>query len=363
MKIVSVVGARPQFIKAAAVCRALRANHEEILVHSGQHFDHGMSGVFFDELEIPAPAYNLGVGGGGHGRMTGEMLGLLEELLIETRPDWVLVYGDTNTTLAAGLAAVKLQIPVAHVEAGLRSFNREMPEEINRVLVDHLSSLLLCPTPTAVANLALEGVSAGVTQVGDVMLDTARFFAERVDAAAVVAAHEVEAGGFYLATVHRQATSDDPERLAEVVTAFAALDAPVVWPMHPRTRKNLERFGLDAVVAASPGIRVVEPLSYLDTNGLLRGAKALLTDSGGMQKEAYFFGVPCVTLRDETEWVETVELGWNTLVGTSAEAIVREATAACPGIDSPPVYGDGHAAEACVEALERAALQGAAAER
>jgi len=355
MKVVSVVGARPQFIKAAAVCRALRENHEEILVHSGQHFDHEMSGVFFEELGIPAPAYNLGVGGGGHGRMTGEMLGLLEELLIETKPDWVLVYGDTNTTLAAGLAAAKLQIPVAHVEAGLRSFNREMPEEINRVLVDHLSSLLLCPTPTAVANLALEGVSAGVAQVGDVMLDTARFFAERVDAEAVAAAHHVEAGGYYLATVHRQATSDDPERLAEVVRAFSELGAPVVWPVHPRTRKNLERFGLDAVVAETPGIRIVEPLSYLDTNGLLRGAKALLTDSGGMQKEAYFFGVPCVTLREETEWVETVELGWNTLVGTSAQAILDAAASAHPGGKRPPVYGDGHAAEACVAELERAA--------
>lgn len=354
MKVVSVVGARPQFIKAAAVCRALRESHEEILVHSGQHFDHEMSGVFFDELGIPAPEYNLGVGGGGHGRMTGEMLGLLEELLIETKPDWVLVYGDTNTTLAAGLAAVKLNIPVAHVEAGLRSFNREMPEEINRVLVDHLSSLLLCPTPTAVSNLKLEGIAAGVVQVGDVMLDTARFFAERVDAEAIAAAHDVEAGGYYLATVHRQATSDDPGRLAEVVRAFASLEAPVIWPVHPRTRKNLERFGLDAVVAMSPGIRLVEPLSYLDTNGLLRGAKALLTDSGGMQKEAYFFGVPCVTLRDETEWVETVELGWNTLVGTSAERIVSAATSARPGGDRPPVYGEGHAAEACVAELERA---------
>jgi len=353
MKVVSVVGARPQFIKAAAVCRALRENHEEILVHSGQHFDHEMSGVFFEELGIPAPEYNLGVGGGGHGRMTGEMLGLLEELLIETKPDCVLVYGDTNTTLAAGLAAVKLGIPVAHVEAGLRSFNREMPEEINRVLVDHLSTLLLCPTPTAVSNLELEGISAGVVQVGDVMLDTARFFAERVDAEAIAAAHGVEAGGYYLATVHRQATSDDPERLAEVVRAFSQLDAPVIWPVHPRTRKNLERFGLDAVVAAAPGIRIVEPLSYLDTNGLLRGARALLTDSGGMQKEAYFFGVPCVTLRDETEWVETVELGWNTLVGTSAELIVEAAMSTHPGGDRPPVYGDGHAAEACVAQLER----------
>ncbi len=352
MRVVSVVGARPQFIKAAPVCRALRERHEEILVHSGQHFDHEMSQVFFDELEIPAPDYNLGVGGGGHGRMTGEMLGLLEELLLEVRPDVVLVYGDTNTTLAAGLAAAKLQIPVAHVEAGLRSFNRSMPEEVNRVLVDHLSDVLLCPTDAAVINLQSEGITEGVHQVGDVMLDTARHFAERVDSAPVLAAHGVEAKSYYLATVHRQATSDDPGQLAQVVRALAQLPYPVIWPMHPRTRNNVLRFGLHAFIEAVPSLRVTEPLSYLDTNALLREARALLTDSGGMQKEAYFFGVPCVTLREETEWVETVELGWNTLVGTDMERILAAATlpSDCRR-ERPQVYGDGHAAGRCVEAL------------
>lgn len=355
MRVVSVVGARPQFIKAAPVCRALRDRHEEILVHSGQHFDHEMSQVFFDELGIPAPDYNLGVAGGRHGRMTGQMLGLLEDLLVEVKPDWVLVYGDTNTTLAGGLAAAKLGIPVAHVEAGLRSFNRAMPEEINRVLVDHLSDLLLCPTQTALANLAAEGIGSGAALVGDVMLDTARYFAEHVDPAPVLDALGLVAEGYYLATVHRQATADDPSALARIVTAFGRLDAPVVWPVHPRTKKNLKRFGLADVVASHGNIRVIEPVSYLQANALLRRGRALLTDSGGMQKEAYFFGIPCVTLRDETEWVETVELGWNVLAGTDPERIVAAASRSRVAMERPPVYGDGHAAERCVKALEERA--------
>lgn len=352
MRVVSIVGARPQFIKAAPVCRALREGHEEILVHSGQHFDHQMSQVFFDELGIPAPDYNLGVGGGGHGRMTGEMLGGLEELLIELAPDCVLVYGDTNTTLAGGLAAAKLNIPVAHVEAGLRSFNRSMPEEVNRVLVDHLSALLLCPTTTAVENLAHEGIRAGVHRVGDVMLDTARFFADSVDVAEVAARFGVTVGEYYLATVHRAATSDDAERLASVIEGFSRLDSAVLWAVHPRTAKNLERHGLLARVASAGNIIAAQPLPYMDTVGLLRGARGVLTDSGGMQKEAYFFGVPCVTLRDETEWTETVELGWNTLAGTDADAIVCAADSHARPTARPDVYGDGHAAEAIVAVME-----------
>jgi UDP-N-acetylglucosamine 2-epimerase len=297
--------------------------------------------------------------------MTGEMLGLLEELLTELKPDLVLVYGDTNTTLAGGLSAAKLNIPVAHVEAGLRSFNRTMPEEINRVLVDHLSTWLFCPTQTAVDNLAAEGIggtraaetppsarrTGGVRLVGDVMLDTALFFAERVDAAEVAARCGVEPGAFYLATLHRQAASDDPGQLGSVVRAFARLDAPVLWAVHPRTRKNLERFGLEGDLAAAAHVRVLDPLPYLETNGLLRSAKALLTDSGGMQKEAYFFGVPCVTMREETEWVETVELGWNVLTGTDEERIVAAASSPPVGIDRLPVYGDGHAAEKIADIL------------
>lgn len=352
MKVISVVGARPQFIKAAPVCRALRERHEEILVHSGQHFDYQMSDVFFEELGIPKPDFNLAVGGGSHGRMTGEMLGLLEELIVEQDPDVVLVYGDTNTTLAGGLAAAKLNVPVAHVEAGLRSFNRAMPEEVNRVLVDHLSDLLLCPTQTAVDNLAAEGLTDGVSLVGDVMLDTARFFAEHVDAAPALERFGVEPGQFYFATVHRAATSDSPEHLSAAVRAFASLDLPVLWAVHPRTAKNLEAFGLQDEVERSDRVRAVPPISYIDTVSLLRSARALLTDSGGMQKEAYFFGVPCVTLREETEWVETVELGWNRLVGTDEQAIRSAVDGISTPAERPAVYGDGHAAEAVVAALE-----------
>lgn len=354
MRVVSVVGARPQFIKAAPVCRALRERHQEILVHSGQHFDYEMSQVFFDELGIPAPDYNLGVGGGGHGRMTGEMLILLEELLTELRPDWVLVYGDTNTTLAGALAAAKLQIPVAHVEAGLRSFNRAMPEEVNRVLVDHLSELLLCPTEVAVANLRAEGIESGVHLVGDVMLDTARLAAQRVDVTEVLARYGLEEHEYYLATVHRAATSDSPEHLGDIIKAFGELDLPVVFPVHPRTKKNMVDFGLDERIAKTPNVRVVSPIPYLEMNALLRGARALLTDSGGMQKEAYFFGVPCVTLREETEWAETVASKWNVLAGTDPERIVCAARAARPRDERPDFYGDGHAAKKCVEALESA---------
>ncbi|MDZ4177864.1 MAG: UDP-N-acetylglucosamine 2-epimerase (non-hydrolyzing) [Coriobacteriia bacterium] len=352
MKVVSIVGARPQFIKAAPVSRALREAHEEILVHSGQHYDHGMSQVFFDELGIPAPDYELAVGSGGHGHQTGEMLGLIEVLLGNLAPDVVLVYGDTNTTLAGALAAAKSRIPVAHVEAGLRSFNRAMPEEINRVVTDHISDVLLCPTPAAVDHLAREGITQGVHLVGDVMLDTARLFAEETDASEALSRFGLAEDGFYLATVHRAATSDDAESLASVIAAFDALDHPVVWALHPRTRKNLEAFGLDRAVADAPNVRAIDPLGYGDTIALLRSSAGLLTDSGGMQKEAYFFGVPCVTLREETEWTETVETGWNVLVGTDRTRIVGAVAAMSRPSARPELYGDGYAAQAVVKILE-----------
>lgn len=352
MRVVTVVGARPQFIKAAPVCRALRVRHEELLVHTGQHYDPSMSGVFFEELGIPAPDVDLGVGSGSHGAQTGRMLEALDELLDVEQPDLVLVYGDTNSTLAGALAAAKSHVPVAHVEAGLRSFDRSMPEEINRVLVDHMSDVLFCPTRTAVENLAAEGVTRGVHLVGDVMLDTMRIFTESVDPETVLDRHGLESGGYYLATVHRAGTSDSPERLASVVRAFARLGRPVVWPVHPRTRHNLDRFGLWDAVNSGGSIHPVDPLSYTETSSLLRGARALLTDSGGMQKEAYFVGVPCVTLRDTTEWTETIELGWNVLTDVDEDAIVEAAEGlTAPGL-RPDIYGDGHSAESMVEILE-----------
>ncbi len=352
MKALSVVGARPQFVKAAPLTRALRERHEEVLVHSGQHYDYDMSQVFFEELGIPAPDFNLGVGSGGHGRMTGEMLGLLEQLMLEQEPDVVIVYGDTNTTLAGGLAAAKLHIPVAHVEAGLRIFDKRMPEEVNRVLVDHVSEILLVPTEVGERNLAREGVTEGVHVVGDVMMDTVAFVSSRADVAEVTARYGVTEGRYYLGTLHRAATSDDPIRLEEVVEAFSKLDLPVLWALHPRTRKNLEAAGLMTRVDEDANIRAVPPVPYHDTIGLLKGASALLTDSGGMQKEAYFLRVPCVTLREETEWVETVELGWNRLVGTDEPAIVEAAMHAEIPDHHPPVYGDGRASARCVAAIE-----------
>lgn len=355
-KIISVVGARPQFIKAAPVSRALRESHDELLVHSGQHYDYDMSDVFFEQLGIPKPDFNLAVGSGSHARQTGEMMPMLEELFIEQNPDMVLVYGDTNTTLAAALAAAKLGVPVAHVEAGLRSFNRAMPEEINRVVVDHLSALLFCPTRASVANLGAEGITNGVHLVGDVMLDTARFFAESADASQALSEFGVEAGEFYLATVHRAGNSDSPTRLGSIVEAFARLDKPVVWAVHPRTRKNLETFGLLDTVDGAKNIHAVPPTSYIDTVSLLKSSAGLLTDSGGMQKEAYFFGVPCVTLREETEWVETVELGWNRLVGADPQRILGAVASISHPATRPDVYGDGHAAEAIADVIERAVV-------
>lgn len=353
MKVVSVVGARPQFIKAAPVCRALRQRHDEILVHTGQHYDRSMSDVFFEELDIPKPDINLKVGSGSHGRQTGEMLGPLEDVLMAEEPDWVLVYGDTNSTLAGGLAAAKLHIPVAHVEAGLRSFDRRMPEEVNRVVVDHLSRLLLCPTKRAVQNLAAEGITEGVELVGDVMLDAARYYAEKLPSAGTLESFRVERGRYFLATVHRAANSDDADRLGAIVRAFGRLGMPVIWPVHPRTAKNLARFGLEKSIGETGDIRTVTPISYRETVELLRHASAVLTDSGGMQKEAYFFGVPAVTLREETEWVETVELGWNTLVGADEERIVQAAASAVRPDRRPDVYGEGNASASVVAALEQ----------
>ncbi|HIJ06505.1 non-hydrolyzing UDP-N-acetylglucosamine 2-epimerase [Methanocalculus sp.] len=320
MKIVSIIGARPQFIKCAPVSRALRKDHQEILVHTGQHYDENMSGIFFEELSIPTPDYHLGIGSGSHGAQTGRMLLAIEEVLLKEAPDMVLVYGDTNSTLAGALAAAKLHIPVAHVEAGLRSFDRSMPEEINRLLTDHASDLLFVPTDNGVANLAREGIKKGVHRVGDVMVDALLFNQELAGRSDILERLDLEAGTYYLATVHRASNTDDEQHLRSIMAAFAGLDRPVIFPAHPRTRKYLEQYGITPEPISN--VRLIEPLAYLDMLRLLAQAAAVLTDSGGVQKEAYILQIPCITLRENTEWVETVEDGWNVLAGADTDRII-----------------------------------------
>jgi UDP-GlcNAc3NAcA epimerase len=341
IKILTVVGARPQFIKAAAVSRAIRETDglDEVMVHTGQHFDADMSDVFFHELDIPAPKHRLNINGGGHGEMTGRMLAALEPVLMAERPDWLVVYGDTNSTLAGALAAAKLHIPIAHVEAGLRSFNRRMPEEVNRVLTDHLSSLHLCPTRTAVENLAKEGVRNGVHLIGDVMYDATLFAIRQAQSgSSILSELGLEAKNYGVATVHRAENTDDPRRLGAVIAFLQqqATSCPVVLPIHPRTRQKAEQMGI-----GFEGLKVIGPVGYLDMARLLNGANAVFTDSGGLQKEAYFHRVPCTTLRDETEWVETITHGWNRLWMGPDFAERSE-------IDE---YGDGRAAFRVVQLL------------
>lgn len=332
-KVLTIVGARPQFIKAAPVSHALSAaGLHEVLVHTGQHFDALMSDVFFDELDIPKPAHILEVNSLGHGAMTGRMLERLESCMLAEKPDVVLIYGDTNSTIAGALAAAKLHIPIAHVEAGLRSFNRRMPEEINRVVADHLSALLLCPTSTAVENLAREGIVAGVHAVGDVMYDTALAATERAKTRSrILADLGLAPHSYSVATIHRAENTDDLARFAAVVAFLenAARERPVVMPTHPRTRKLMEQIGV-----SPKGVTLVDPLGYLDMTLLVHHAAGVFTDSGGLQKEAYFHRVPCVTLRDETEWVETIEAGWNRLWQGPAHGERRDIAD----------YGDGRAA-------------------
>ena len=342
MKIVSIVGARPQFIKCAPVSRELRKEHEEILVHTGQHYDHGMSEVFFEELAIPKPDYNLGIGSGTHGRQTGAMLGAIEGVLETEKPDIVLVYGDTNSTLAGALAAAKLHVPVAHIEAGLRSFDHRMPEEVNRVLTDHCSDILFCPTETAVRNLAAEGITEGVHLVGDVMCDALEYnrtVAE--ERSRVLEDTGVEAGDYLVVTVHRPSNTDSREHMAAIIDALGEAGRPVVFPVHPRTRKYLSEYGLFAEMREN--VRIIEPLGYLDMLHLMAHAEKILTDSGGIQKEAYMLGVPCITLRENTEWVETVEAGWNVLVGAGRGRIAEAIRSFSPASWPKDLFGGGDA--------------------
>lgn len=365
MKIVTIIGARPQFVKAAAVSRVIRDKYqdaiEEILVHTGQHFDENMSQSFFDDLDIPEPKYNLEIAGGNHGEMTGRMLEAVERVILDEGPDWVLIYGDTNSTLAGALAAVKLHIPVAHVEAGLRSFNMRMPEEVNRIIADRFSSLLFCPTETAVENLSAEGLTRSVYNVGDVMYDVSLFYAEQArDRSSILSDLGLTAGEYALATCHRAENTDDPQRLGEIIGGLAetATSLPVVLPLHPRARKLAETHGLSDSLETP--LIVTDPIGFLDMVALEQSARMILTDSGGVQKEAFFYKVPCITMRDETEWVETVELGANRLVGASKAAMVSavrdvlrdgiETTTATP-------YGQGNAAAEIVDLLFRSCTQ------
>ena len=379
MKIATIIGARPQFIKASTISRAIARHNARIssdqqlidnssqitetIIHTGQHFDDNMSQVFFDELEIPRPDYHLGISGGGHGSMTGAMLEKLEPLLEEIKPDWVLVYGDTNSTLAGALAAAKLHIPVAHVEAGLRSYNRRMPEEINRIVADQLSTILFCPTETAVNNLKAEGFphklaadkSQQTVNVGDVMYDAALFYSAMAEEKSrIVRDLGLTPKGYVLATVHRAENTDDPERLAAIIKGLgkAAQKMPVILPLHPRTKKKLDTLDPGLVAHCSSLITIIDPLGYLDMVMLEKNAAVIATDSGGVQKEAYFHGVPCVTLRDETEWTELVESGWNRLAPPDNADIAGSVLGAVDskGHDVRP-YGEGNAADLIVQNL------------
>jgi UDP-N-acetylglucosamine 2-epimerase len=358
--IATILGARPQFIKAAAISRAI-ANHNnsatnqflpinEILIHTGQHYDYELSAVFFRELGLSDPAYHLGIGSGSHGFQTGQVLAELESPLIEIRPDLVIVYGDTNSTLAGGLTSAKLNIPVAHIEAGLRSFNRTMPEEINRILTDHLSSWLFCPSELAVKNLAKEGIRNGVSMVGDVMYDVCLWHHKRADRHLnLLSELGLESGGYALATVHRAGNVDDPKRLNSIFAGLeriAAEEIPIILPLHPRTKKALLSYGI-----AVKKIKTILPVSYEEMLVLEKNARVILTDSGGVQKEAYWLGIPCITLRDETEWPETVEAGWNVVVGSDQNLMMENVRRDSPTQNRLRLYGKGQTSTEIVQIL------------
>jgi UDP-GlcNAc3NAcA epimerase len=353
VRVLTVVGNRPQFVKASAVSRGLRAQAQEVLVHTGQHYDDALSRVFFDELGVPAPDRQLGVGGGTNTDQTARQLAALEPLVGELAPDLVLVYGDTNSTLAGSLVAAQAGVPLAHVEAGMRSYDRRMPEELNRVVSDHLATLLLCSSKTAADNLRRESAAGEVEVVGDVMVDVALTLQPRArERREPLVERGLEPDRYLLATVHRAGNVDDPERLRRLVELLRALPGPVVLPLHPRTATRLASWGLDERLREAPGVILADPLGYLDFTALLCHARAVLTDSGGVQKEAYLAGVPCLTLRDRTEWVETVNVGWNVLVDLDAPA-ARAALERTRPSEHPELYGDGEAGARVVEALER----------
>ncbi len=346
MRILTVVGARPQFIKAAAVSRVVRQEHQEILVHTGQHYDFGMSQVFFDELDLLQADYNLGVGSASHGVQTAQMIEKIEALLEQEKPDLVLVYGDTNSTLAAALAAVKIHIPIAHVEAGLRSFDMNMPEEVNRRLTDHASTLLFTPTDLATQHLRREGITQGVHQVGDVMYDVLLNYLNLAQQRShILDKLALESRGYVLATIHRAENTDSPARLEAILKALCSSELTIIFPVHPRTQQRIQQMGFEDMLQKSPRLRRIEPLGYLDMLQLEQNAQCILTDSGGVQKEAYLLGVPCLTVRAETEWQETVDAGWNQLVAAEKAAILKALSPNIYPQSRPPFYGDGQAAK------------------
>ncbi|MFV2049833.1 non-hydrolyzing UDP-N-acetylglucosamine 2-epimerase [Metabacillus sp. YM-086] len=348
MKIVTILGARPQFIKAGPVSREIRKQHTEIIIHTGQHYDANMSDIFFEELNIPKPDYHLNVGSGSHGVQTANMLTSIEEIILKEEPDYVLVYGDTNSTLAGALAASKLHIPIVHIEAGLRSFNKKMPEEVNRILTDHVSEFLFCPTDTAVQNLEKENITKNVFNVGDVMYDAVMYNQDIADKSTLMNDLGLTEKEFYLITVHRAENTEDPERMNNILDAFSKVEGTKVWPIHPRTKNKLKSSVID--LDAIPGLKVIEPIGYLDMLSLEKNAKKILTDSGGVQKEAYFVKTPCVTLRDETEWVETLHQDANILVGADTNKILEAVQAPCHS-DYPPIFGDGNTSEKIVKMI------------
>lgn len=350
MKIISIIGARPQFIKYAALSKELRKTHQDMLIHTGQHYDYNMNKIFFDELGIPTPDYNLGIGSGTHAYQTGEMLKGIGDILLKEKPDIVMVYGDTNSTLAGALTAAKLHIKVAHVEAGLRSFDKSMPEEINRILADHCSDFLFCPTKTAVDNLEKEGITAGVYLTGDIMVDALnanKAIAERSD---ILEKLELKSKQYLVVTLHRASNTDIRENLENIIGALIELGKmgeTIIFPVHPRTVKFLKEYGLDDNLKEK--VMLIEPLGYFDFLKLLNHSKKVLTDSGGIQKEAYILKVPCITLRENTEWVETVKDGWNVLVGTDSEKIVKLTRDFRPTLPVSKVFGSGASEKiACV---------------
>lgn len=350
VKLLTVIGARPQFIKAATVSRqvALSEDITEVIIHTGQHFDANMSDIFFDELAIPRPDHYLGIGGGSHGAMTGRQLEAIETVLLAEKPDWVLVYGDTNSTLAGALAAAKLHIPVAHVEAGLRSFNRQMPEEINRVLTDHVAAMNFSPTEVAIRNLLHEGIEKRMMKlVGDVMFDASLFYRESAREPAWFSEWAHGNDGFILATIHRAENTDDPSRLAAIFDGLGEANGPVVLPLHPRTRESMKKFNIEP----ASNIKIIDPIGFLEMIWLESQCKCVATDSGGVQKEAYFLQKPCITLREETEWTELVDTGWNVLVGTNSSSIKHAIqNAKVPG-PLENLYGSGNAASLILSTL------------